>query len=376
VRDRRDVLAAFGRIRETGVVAALATVVHVVGSAYRRPGARMLLGADGTRVGLVSGGCLEADLALRARPVLERGTPAVVTYDARTDEDLIFGLGLGCEGKVEVLLERVPERGDGGHLAQIGRCVAERKRLALATVFRSAGPVPVGARFWRVEGEAGHADFEDGRLAEALDHAAHAVLQTNRHQNVTLEAAGGPVDALVEPVLPDPRLVVFGAGPDAQPLVRFAAELGFDVVVVDHRPAYAQASAFPAASRVLLSENEPVPEGLDLGADTAVLVMSHAYARDREYLRHLLVRELGYLGALGPRRRTERLLAELAAEAVVPSARMRARLHAPVGLDIGAETPEEIAVAILAEIRAELAGRAGGRLRDRDAPIHGAEPEA
>jgi len=373
VRDRRDLLAAFERMRGESLHAALATVVQVVGSAYRRPGARMLLCADGRRVGLVSGGCLEADLAERARPVLESGAPAVVSYDARTDEDLIFGLGLGCEGKVEVLLERVPERGDGGHLALIAHCVEERRPLVLATIFRSAGPVPVGARFWLVDGSAGRADFANDRLAEELGRAADTVLRTRRHQNVTVETAGGPVQALIEPILPYPQLVVFGAGPDAQPLVRFAAELGFDVAVVDHRPAFVQTAAFPDASQVILSERGFVPELLDLGPDTAALVMSHGYTRDRDYMRQLLGSELGYLGALGPRRRTERLLSELKAEGVVASATMRARLHAPAGLDIGADTPEEIALSILAEICAELAGRAGGRLRDRDAPIHGTE---
>jgi len=373
VRDLRELLAAFERLRERGEHGALVTVVRVLGSAYRRPGARMLVAKDGSRVGLVSGGCLEADLAERARPVLETGRPILVTYDARQDEDLIFGLGLGCEGMIEVLIERVPERQDGGHLALVSRCLIEREPLALATVFRSGGHVPLAARFWRVAGEAGTADFEDDRLVEMLGRKASAVLSSQRHRSVTLETPQGPVEALVEALLPASQLVLLGGGPDAEPVARLAAQLGFEVTVVDHRAALARAERFPAASRVVVCEPGRLLETLDLDPDAAVLVMSHAFAHDLGYLRQILGRHRGYLGVLGPRRRTDRILDELAKQGMMLSAEQRARLHAPVGLDIGAETPDEIAVSILAEIQAELTGRAGGRLRDRSAPIHDEE---
>ena len=371
MRDLRELLIAFDRTCASGEHAALATVVRVVGSAYRRPGARMLLAPDGTRVGLVSGGCLEADLAERARPVLETGRATTVTYDARTDEDLIFGLGLGCEGLVEVLLERVPERRDGGHLALLERVIQERVRMALATVFRSGGRVPIGSRFWLVEGEVGSGDFADDRLAEDLGRAADAVLGSSRHQNVTLQASDGPVEALIELVTPFPELVILGAGRDARPLVHFANELGFEVTVVDHRPAFAQAEFFPGAKRVLVCEASHLLALVGIDPECAVVVMSHAYGHDRGSLAQLLGRPLRYLGMLGPRRRTERLLDELAAEGIVATPEERASIHAPVGLDIGAETPEEIALSILAEIRAVLVGRCGGSLRDRALPIHG-----
>lgn len=371
MRDLRELITAFERARARGEYAALVTVVRVVGSAYRRPGARMLLASDGARVGLVSGGCLEADLAERARPVLESGRPLTVSYDARTDADLVFGLGLGCEGTVELLIERVPERRDGGHLALLASCLEARQRVALATVFRSSGRVGVGARLWLVEGALGGSDFEDDRLAEGLGRAADAVLRSGRHRNVSIESADGAVDALVEPVLPHPELLVLGAGPDARPLVRFAVHLGFEVTVLDHRPAFAQPEHFPGAARVLVCEPGRLLEALEPDPDAAVVVMSHAFAHDRDHLRQLLGRRVRYLGVLGPRRRTERMLQELAKEGLAPSPEQRAALHAPVGLDIGAETPEEVALSILAEIQAALAGRAGGRLRDRDAPIHG-----
>lgn len=372
MRDRRDLLAAFAALRASGGHGALATVVRVVGSAYRRPGARMLLGVDGTRVGLVSGGCLEADLVERARPVLESGTPALVTYDASRDEDLVFGLGLGCEGTVEVLIERVPERPDGGHLALLARCLEERRRLALVTLFRTSGVVAPGTRLFLVDGEPEGGGPVPDALAVALGREADAALADGRHRNVSVEdGAGARVEALVEPILPWPELFVFGAGPDALPVVRLAVALGFDVTVADHRPAFVRPERFPGAVAVVLCEPAEIAATVDPGPDAAVLVMSHSFVSDRAYLGQLLRRPLRYLGALGPKRRTERILAELAAEGVVPDASARARFHAPVGLDLGAETPEEIALSILAEIRAVWMGRAGGPLRDREAPIHG-----
>ena len=175
----------------------------------------------------------------------------------------------------------------------------------------------------------------------------------------------------MEPILPWPEIYVFGAGPDAVPVVRLAVELGFDVTVADHRASFVRPERFPGAAAVVLCNPSLLAETLDPGPDAAALVMSHSFIHDRAYLGQLLRRPLRYLGALGPRRRTERLLGELAAEGLVADPVARAALHAPVGLDIGAETPEEIAVSILAEIRAAFVGRAGGSLRDRNAPIHG-----
>jgi len=366
----RDLLAKFEFVRDRGEIAALATVMRVVGSAYRRAGARMLLASDGSRVGLVSGGCLEADLAERARPVLATGRAVTVTYDASSDEDLIFGLGLGCNGTVEVLIERVPEQPAGGHLALIGRCLGERRKMALATVFRSTGKVSLAARCWLLAGEPLAGDLAGESVAAEIGHHADAVLRSGRNRNVTIESSLGSLDFLIECVRPLPELWILGAGPDAQPVARLAVELGFNVNVVDHRSAFARREHFPGASRLVVCNPERLAETVDPEDGSIVLVMSHSYASDRSYLRALLRRPFAYLGLLGPRQRSERILAELAKEGIEPARELRARLHAPVGLDIGAETPEEIALSILSEIQAELTGRSGGRLRDRNAPIH------
>ena len=371
VRDLRELLAAFERVRAEGRYAALVTVVRVAGPAYRRPGARMLIAAGGARVGLVSGGCLEADLAERSRGALESGRALAVAYDASTDEELVFGLGSGCGGKIEVLIERVPERPDGGHLALASRCFARREPFALATVFGSDGAVRVGSRCWRTaRGESG-GDVDDAALAAELGRAAAAAIVDRRNRIVSVRTTEGAVEALVEALFPPPELLVLGAGSDALPVVRLAVRLGFDVTVADLRPALARPKRFPGAVRVVACDPGRLVETLAPDPESSVLVMSHVFAHDVGYLRELVPRHRGYLGVLGSRARTERVLAELAKEGVVLSAAQRARIRAPVGLDIGAETPEEIAVSALAEIRAVLSGRAGGTLSDRDAPIHG-----
>lgn len=369
MRDLRDLLSAFARLEERGEAGVLVTVMRVVGSAYRRPGARMLLRGDGPPVGLVSGGCLEADLAERSRAVLETGRPACVVYDARESADLIFGLGLGCEGRIDVLIERVPEAQSGGHLAWMARCLSARERHVVVTVFRSPEGDDVATRLWRSETGAGGTTCKNPRIEAALGGAAAAALAAGRSQDVALETAEGPIDALAEVLVPLPQLVLLGGGPDAQPVVRLAARLGFEVTVIDHRPAFATAERFPEALDVRRCEPGRLLETVEIDPEASVLVMSHAFSHDLASLRAILGRHRGYLGVLGPRRRTDRMLEDLAREGVSPSAYVR--LHAPVGLDIGAETPEEIAVSILAEIRADLTGRAGGRLRDRRAPIHG-----
>lgn len=368
MRDLRDVLMSFEALH--GAPAVLATVVRVEGSAYRRPGARMLRLDDGRLVGLLSGGCLEADLAERGREVAASGTATLASYDARHDADLVFGLGSGCNGRIDVWIEPLPETSEGGHLAFLGRTIAAGETAFVATVL--APPRLAGRRLWWSESGTASGTVSDPALAARLHAAILAQRPSRRHQTVMVEDGPAPLELLVERIRPFPRLAVFGGGPDARPVARLALELGFDVTVVDHRPAFVRPERFPGA-RVLLAEAGSAPAGL--GRLDAALVMSHHFGHDRDTLGRLLAAPPRYLGVLGPRARTARLLHELAKEGIVPDAATRPRLFAPVGLDLGAETPEEIALSILAEIQAVLAGRHGGSLRDRAAPIHGSDTD-
>lgn len=314
----------------------LATVVAVEGSAYRRPGARMLLTSSGLRAGTVSGGCLEAEIAKKAWWLTENG-PSLQRYSSFFDDDGDMPYGLGCGGTVLVLLERGEAAAQ--HLAALRRGVEDRT----ASVIVSS------------------TDQNDPGTALILNHAGHGLYERRADpaaMQLAQEVLRGGKSAragawFVELVAPPPAVVVLGAGDDAQPLVEFAAALGWHVTVADDRSNLARPERFPGAAAV--SNLEEALAGL--GPECAVVIMSHSYEQDRKVLRALLPRDIRYIGALGPRVRTERLVGELAPVLELEPAECMARLHTPVGLDLGGHSPASIALAIAAELQAIFSGR-------------------
>jgi xanthine/CO dehydrogenase XdhC/CoxF family maturation factor len=354
-----------------GEVLAMATVMKVRGSAYRRPGARMLMLADGRSAGMISGGCLENDARERAQSVMATGTPVLVTYDSTAPEDIVFGLGLGCNGTVQVLIEPLTAGDAENMLAFLAACVARRQMGRIATIFHSEN-VPLGARVLRWPDGRVTSTCADPAVAAALVKALHDnAARRNVIRRVTLPDASD-AGVLVETVAPPVPLTIFGAGDDAIPLAQAAKLIGWHVTVIDARPAYATAARFPAADAVhcLRPEALATSPAVVFPPESMVMVMTHNFTHDKALLRELLPRPLRYFGILGPRSRTQRLLDDLAEEGVTFHDKRLTHLHGPAGLDIGAETPEEIAVSILAEMQAVLAQRHGGALRDRTAPIH------
>jgi len=327
----------------------------------------MLLAADGAVTGMVSGGCLETDLAERAREVLHEGAPRTVVYDMRSPDDIVWGLGLGCDGEVRVLLEVLDPEALPAWCIAASAARARRGVAAIATVFEAPDPAIVGRRRWVDElgGTGGTTGLQD------LDARVDRALADRRSRNETWESAGGACSGLIEIVRPVVQLHVFGAGADAPPLVTQAAALDWDVAVHDHREAFAQAERFPRATAVHCIDYASFDLAA-LAADerTALLLMTHHFLHDRTLLERLLDLPVAYLGVLGPRRRLERLLEQLEADGVRPGDEVRRRLHGPVGLNIGSETPAEIALSALSEIQATIAGRDGGSLRGIDEPLH------
>lgn len=380
MRDHRDILEAFARVRDAGDLAVLASVVHTEGSTYRRPGARaLILPADegAEVVGLVSGGCLESDLIARARSVRDSGEAARVHYDSRSDDDLVFGLGLGCRGVVDVLLEPVGVD-QPGPLPFLENCFRNRSAGSLATVTRSDDPSQPLGTFWAFDAQGALAAGSDDPPPPALLAALPDVSLDGRPVHVqcdgrTVHVQCDGVEISCSGVSRRTRLVLVGAGPDAPPLLDLAHAQGWEVVVVDPRQAYARAARLPGADRILVAEPGPHAE-IEFDSDTVAMIMSHHYARDRDALRWLLSTPVPYVGLLGPAARAGELLDDLRTGGCAFEPEDLARLHAPAGLDIGADGPHAIAVSIVAEIEAVLAGHPGGPLRDRKAPIH--EPEA
>jgi len=338
---------------------ALATVVSVEGSSYRRPGARMLISESGETTGVLSGGCLERDVCERAQKVMRSGMPLVVRYDTTNKDDIVWGLGLGCSGIVDVLIEPANTERVEGVMQLFAECAERDASGALATVFHIDGEVEttIGVRALlypdgTIDGDFPSTIFDDMRTATSSSIRRY-------------EVAGGRIDVFIEVVQPRVRLVVFGAGPDVLPIVALARMLSWHTTVVDTSARVSSRERFSDADAVLLCRAEDVMSQINLSERTSVVVMTHNYLHDVELLRQLLPLPLRYIGCLGPRQRTERLLTELSAHASLP------RLHAPVGLDIGAETAEEIALSIVSEIKAVLANRSGAQLRERVGSIHG-----
>ncbi len=383
MRELRDLLDAYNLLRRNRERGLLATVVAAQGSTYRRPGARMLLLPDGRRIGTLSGGCLEREAGARAAELAAGGAPLVVRYDATGPDDAVLGLGLGCQGVIDVLLETV---GPGAcpHLDFAASCVGSGTPGVLATVYRSVGEQgpQAGARLMLdgsgVSGALARTPFAGPVRDEAfrlLSQAASATRGVGSQASFSMQ--GCTIDVLLELFIAPVRLLIFGAGPDTVPLARLARELGWHATIVHPRPALRGDPAPPDGAEVVECDPRDVASRIDLGGRAAAVLMSHDYLTDLELARALAPSTVSYLGLLGPRRRGERLLADMEKQGVGVGGERRGRIHFPAGLDIAADSPQEIALAIVAEILAALAGRSGGRLRDRDSPIHEArDPSA
>ncbi len=362
------ILARLEQARRDGEEMVVATVVKVEGSAYRRPGARMLVTREGERIGSVSGGCLEDDVVKKAWWLTENGRNALRRYDTRTGDGVPGAFGVGCNGVVHVLFERIAAA-DGEPLRELLREVHGGRHGAVIACVISGAAAVVGTRLALYPDGSMIGTLGDDTLDTQLFHDLLALKQKRRSQLRTYHTPQGDTELFLEYLTPPQRLVVFGAGHDAEPLVRLAHELGWRITVADERPHYARAERFPHAGTVLTVDADDAIAATGIDDDSAVVVMTHNYDQDRRLLAQLLRHPPRYVGQLGPRSRTEAMLDELAA-AGPPL--QRQTLHYPAGLDIGGRDPAQIALSIIAEIQAVLAGRDGAMLLRRDAPIHGA----
>ncbi len=392
-KELQTIIAARRRAREQGQRAALVTVVRTSGSTYRRPGARMLVvearsdGLDdmaGTSfLGSISGGCLEDDAREHALAAIREERPALVRYDTTAESDILFGTGAGCQGIVEAFIEPLPVYDVAADpLEPVAEALRVRRSGVLATVIATpspTGPVTAGSFLWvdfpEFSPSAIRTTINDEGWSARLAADARVAAFHGRTDTRTYPRDGGAVEVFFDVVRPPRALLICGAGQDAAPLARLGKELGWRVRVVDGRRAYATRERFPDADDIIHCPAPEIGARVAVEAGEAAVIMTHNYLHDRDILRALLPSPAAYIGLLGPRARTERLLADLAAsneaalELDLGKYSLR-RLHAPAGLDIGAQAPEQIALSIVAEIEAATAGRDGGMLKRRAAPLH------
>jgi xanthine dehydrogenase accessory factor len=325
---------------------ALATVVGVRGSTYRGLAARQLVGLDGTSVGTVSGGCLDADLREVAGRVIRSGVAERVEFDLTADDEAIWGWGVGCNGATDLLVEPADS---ALHLVDL---VSRRSGESFCVVHPVERP---DGRFLVTLRDSGD---------DAVTGIARDALASGRHRAATVAGS----HHLFEVVDAPPRLVVFGAGHDAVPVVAQAAQLGFRTVVVDDRRQFLTSERFPEAHELVHAVPGELARAMRPDSKTAVVLMSHNYLRDLDALESLLGTETAYIGALGPGERLERMLTDLAARGCAATEADLDKLHGPAGLDIGAEGPVEIAWSVMSEVLSVLRGKSGGPLRSRKGP--------
>ncbi|HXB05705.1 MAG TPA: XdhC family protein [Puia sp.] len=346
MKEIRTIVAAWQTLDLAKTKAALATVVRVEGSSYRRAGARMLVLDDGTYLGGISGGCLEGDALRRAQKGIALQRPSVITYDTTQDDDYQIGVGLGCQGIIDVLF--TPLQADDPHcpLRILAGLTTIRQPAVLITITGSPDPQRLGAAWL-------HGPSTPATLQPEIDQA----MADRQSRNIAL----GDTRYFIEIIVPAIHIVAFGGNYDIRTLLRQAKELGWDSTIVLNT-ARADKSLVSAATTILDSKSGQSPLIDDY---SAVLLISHDYNTDKNNLMQVLPSPATYIGILGPHKRAAKLFAELSIkEADLP------RLYAPAGLDIGAANPEEIALSILAEVRSHFSNRQGASLRNREGSIY------
>lgn len=368
-----DIINAYTIAAAAGKRMALATVVHVEGSSYRRPGARMLVTDDGNLTGAISGGCLEGDALRKALLVINQQQNKLVTYDTSDDDDAKFGVQLGCNGIVHILFEPIDPRQDVHPVNLLKELSAKRQEGVLVTLFSLSHPHdPVPGTCLLILPKTAVSGRLSGKESdpELLQDANHGLL-TRKSSIKDYGSAGSSITAFIEFIQPPVSLVIVGAGNDTFPLVAIGNTLGWQVTVADGRASHASLQRFPHVANLIVAKPGHVLSQLDIDEQTVFVLMTHNYNYDLALLKQLVLQEpCRYIGSLGPKKKLERMINDLNAEGLHLTTAQLGKIYGPVGLDIGAETAEEIALSVAAEIKKVLSGSAGLSLREKQAPIH------
>jgi xanthine dehydrogenase accessory factor len=356
-RETEQLLTAIRLVRSRGEPAAVATVVRVKGSAYRREGTRMFVRQNGTYECALSGGCLEPTVAEAAARVISTGEPVIVSYDLA--DDSIWGLGIGCSGAVDIRIERIEQDA----ISNLWLTLLERGEAAVLVTPLSV----VSGRLIVTHSAEVAGGLSDPLMEQTAIRSARARLDARFPQSGPERV--GDAELFYEISTPPPDLVIFGAGHDAAPVAQLAWTLGFGVTVVDVREAFLTPERFGGAT-LIDAHFSQFAERVKLGRESFALIMNHHVERDEESLRFSLESDAAYIGVLGPRARYDMLLAGLAQQGYVPDPSKAARVRSPVGLALGAETPQEVAVSILGEFLAIQRGFDGGFLSGSVGSLH------
>lgn len=368
MKELQLILQAYELAIEEQKNVALATVVKVEGSAYRRPGARMLVTEEGNLTGAISGGCLEGDALRKAQSVIFQQKSMLVTYDTTDEDDQKFGVGLGCNGIIHVLIEPIDLSNPSNPIELIKEALKDRNTGLLLSIFsipRSRSEQVGTVYLKKGEHKFGNPQLIEPQLWLRLKHECETFDQPQNEIRTYEDLEG--ISVFFEVIKPTTRILLFGAGNDTIPLAKIADILGFELILIDGRKNLATSARFPSAKQIIQGQAEEVIDQIETDLNTVALLMTHNFEYEVIVLEKLITCMIPYIGILGPKRKTEKLIQRLQSKGIQVASD---NFYAPVGLEIGAETSEEIALSILAEIKAVLNKKQPIFLKDKDGPIH------
>jgi len=371
MKEFKSILEAFEKVDFSKRRAALAMVVKVKGSSYRSPGARMLITDDGHWVGSISGGCLEGDALRKARLVMESGKAMTITYDTTQENGSNLGIGLGCNGIIDILIEPIDPKDSKNPISYLRSLVAFKDLGISATIFHLAGnKFKIGDK-WVLQPSGEILSWNSSQeIPPAIEKDLQMVFSDKKPKTKMVRTDQGEMEVFYELIQPSITLTIFGGGFDVKPVVQLGKMLAWDVTVTDECVAHVVPSQFPGANSVLHCQKEFVAQNIHLDTYSAAVIMSHSYEYDKAVLRQILDTKAFYVGILGPRKRTDQIFDEFEKDGIKVPSEFLSKVHSPIGLDIGAETPDEIALSIISEILSLFSGRSGGLLKYRQGPIH------
>jgi xanthine dehydrogenase accessory factor len=372
MKELQDIIKRHDTANENNLKSALVTVVHLDGSSYRRPGARMLVNEDGIITGAISGGCLEGDAQKKALFTISEQKNVLFTYDTSKEDDSEMGIHLGCEGLIQVLFEKIDTEKVDNPIELLRKALSVRQKAVVVTLFdldnkekEQLGTCLLLQEDGSISGNIPLSQFENSILNDLTE-----VMKNEESVFKQYKSGQESVTAFFEFIHPPVSLVVLGAGNDAIPLMKFADVLGWDFRIIDRRDTHANKERFPLASQTLVANPDVALNYISYDKRTFFVLVTHSYKCDYYFLKSLCDADVPYVGILGPKKKLNRMLGELKEGGEHLNEIKISTIFSPTGLDIGAETPEEIALSIIAEIQAVLKDKKGGMLTLKDEVIH------
>jgi xanthine dehydrogenase accessory factor len=347
-----SIIYVYKELSSSGIDTALATLVNVQGTAFRKLGARMLIGRNGIATGSITAGCIESDIVIKAKELFRNGAPLVLNYDTGGEKEILFGWGSGCDGILTVLLERLDSRGDDAFLNYLSGCRQNRRTGSTATIFQINGESPYYIGQHLVEKD-----------VAALLHASSNQPNAFNAQVISTQIGSAFFEVLVEPVELPRRLVVFGASPIAIPLSTLALQTGWEVSVVDRRQGRPHANGLPPNVNLFCVPYESFADEVELDDSSAIVVATHNFLDDVALIKGALKTDVKTIMVVSSHARAQNILAYIGEDDGKLTDEDRARLFAPAGLNIGGDTPQQIALSILAQLQQVFADAPGGALR-------------